>query len=156
MSTIIEREKLDTDPIELLKTEVERSKKERHPISRYGLAEIVAERTQMPLEQAQLLVEAFCDENATAVPAYLGSELKLFWPKVWACILAAAGFGIFWFGRDAWLHKKPAWMWFALGTIVFGLGVFQWVRSLESYRARRRVQSAERERRLREKYAKPR
>jgi hypothetical protein len=155
MPDLIQREHLDTDPLECVKEQIKTATEGRMAISRYGLAEIVAERTGMPIDQAQLLVEAYCDESAAHVPAYLGREFNLFWPKVVAFIFAIGGTAIFWYGMSLSRAKKPAWLWFAIGTILFGFGLFQWVRSLESYQRRAASKRREKETRLRAKYAKP-
>lgn len=154
MPEIIEREHLDTDPIICIKEEIETSKKTQTPVSRFGLAEIVSERTGMPIEQAQQLVDAYCDQMATHVPAYLGREFNLFWPKVLAFCFAIIGVTTFWYGMGLFRAKKPAWLWFAIGTVVFGIGVIQWVRSLEKFQQRSAVKRAAREARLKAKYAK--
>ena len=156
MPTIIEREKLDTDPIQLVWHELEAAKKERRPLSRFGLAAKVAEQTGMPEDQAALLVEAFCEQHAAATPAYLRSEFSLFWPKVMAVIFALTGAGIFWLGSYLAHGHRPSWPWLVGGTVVVGLGVFQWVRSLEKYQIYSRQRRMEKTERLREKYAKPR
>ena len=155
MPDLIQREHLDTDPLDCLREQIKTATEGRMAISRYGLAEIVAERTGMPLDQAQLLVHAYCDEYASHVPAYLGREFNLFWPKVLAFVFAVAGTGIFWYGVTLRQARKPSWLWFAVGTIVFGIGLFQWVRSLESYQRRAATKRREKEARLRAKYAKP-
>ncbi len=155
MSTIIEREKLDTDPVQLMREELAAAQKDRRPISRFGLAAKVAEQTGMPQDQAVLLVEAFCDEHAECTPAYLNNEFGLFWPKVLAVIFTAAGIGVFWFGTQVMHDKRSGWPWLVAGTIVVGIGVFQWVRSLERFQIYSRQKRAEKAARLREKYAKP-
>lgn len=156
MPELIERELLETDPLDCLREQLKTSADGRVPISRFGLAEIVSERTGMPFDQAQLLVDAYCDQYATHVPAYLGREFNLFWPKVLAFTFTIAGTGVFWYAMNLQRAKKPAWLWFAVGTVVFGLGVFQWVRGLESYQRRQSEKKAAKEARLRAKYAKPR
>ncbi|MBC8063509.1 MAG: hypothetical protein H7Y17_01665 [Chlorobia bacterium] len=115
----------------------------------------MSERTGMPMDQAQLLVETYCEENATHVPAYLRREFGLFWPKVVAFVFAIAGTSAFWYGMGLQRAKKPAWLWLAIGTILFGIGVFQWVRSLESFQKRALLKNEEKNARLRAKYAKP-
>lgn len=156
MPDLIQREHLDTDPVDCVKQQIKLADDARNPISRYGLAEIVSERTGMPLDEAKLLVEAYCEEHAAYIPAYLSNEFGLLWPKVVAFIAAIAGLGVFWYAMTLRMDKKPAWMWFAIGTIVFGLGVFTWVQNLESYKRLLKAKRAEREERLRAKYAKPR
>lgn len=156
MPDIIQREHLDTNPVECLREELKTASEGRQAVSRFGLAETVAERTGMPLEQAQLLVDAFCDENAAHVPAYLRREFNLFWPKVLSFMFAIAGTAVFWYGMGLFRAKKPAWMWFAVGTLVFGFGVFQWVRSLEKFQVRAASRRAAKEARLKEKYARMR
>jgi hypothetical protein len=156
MPDIIQREHLDTNPVDCLKEELKTASDGRQAVSRYGLAETVAERTGMPFEQAQLLVDAFCDENAPHVPAYLKREFNLFWPKVLAFAFAVGGIAVFWYGMGLARAKKPAWLWFAVGTVIFGIGVFQWVRGLERYQNRAAQRRAAKEARLKEKYARMR
>lgn len=154
MPDVMHREHLETDPLDCVREQLKLSADTKTPLSRFGLAEIVSERTGMPVDQAQLLVDAYCDQYATHVPAYLGKEFNLFWPKVIALGFAIAGTAVLWYGMGLHRAKKPAWMWFAIGTVVLGIGVFQWVRSLESYQRRAAEKRTEREARLREKYAK--
>jgi hypothetical protein len=156
MADLINREFLDTDPVDCVEEEIKVASEGRRALSRYGLAEIVSERTGMPMDQAQLLVDAYCEEHATYIPAYLGREFGLFWPKVLAFLFALVGIGVFWYGNTLRHAKKPAWLWFAIGTAVFGFAVFQWVRSLESYQRRAAAKQKEKDSRLRDKYAKPR
>lgn len=156
MANLIERELLETDPLDCLREQLKGSSDSRTPISRFGLAEIISERTGMPLDQAKLLVDAYCDQYATHVPAYLGKEFNLFWPKVLALVFTFAGIAVLWYGMHLHRMGKPAWFWFALGTLVIGVGIFQWVRGLESFQQRIVTKRAEKEARLRAKYAKPR
>jgi len=124
MPDLIQREHLDTDPLDCLREQIKTATEGRMAISRYGLAEIVAERTGMPLDQAQLLVHAYCDEYASHVPAYLGREFNLFWPKVLAFVFAVAGTGIFWYGvtlrqvrRQCPEDGLRTAYWFGLGSV---------------------------------------
>lgn len=156
MPDLIEREHLETDPLDCLREQLKTSAEGRMAVSRFGLAEIVAERTGMPMDQAQMLVDAYCDQYATHVPAYLSREFNLFWPKVLAFVFAVAGVGVIWYANGLNRAKKPAWLWFAVGTVILGVAVFQWVRGLESYQKRAAAKKAEKEARLRAKYAKPR
>jgi hypothetical protein len=156
MADLINRELLDTDPVDCVEEQIKTAAEGHRPLSRYGLAEIVSERTGMPMEQAQLLVDAYCDEYAPQIPAYLRNEFNLFWPKVLGFTFAVVGISGFWYAVTLRQAKKPAWVWFAAGTILFGVGVFQWVRSLESFQRRAAIKRREKDSRLREKYAKPR
>ena len=154
MPEVTQREHLETDPLDCVREQLKLSADAKMPLSRFGLAEIVSERTGMPMDQSQLLVDAYCEQYATHVPAYLGREFNLFWPKVVAFVFAIAGTSVLWYGMGIHRAKKPAWVWFVTGTILLGIGVFQWVRSLESYQRRTAQRRIDRDARLREKYAK--
>ena len=156
MAEVMLREHLDTDPVDCIKLQLKAAENSRTPISRFGLTEILSERCGLSVEEAREQVDQYCDIAAQHVPDYLGSEFHLFWPKVLAFVFAIAGMGIFWYGVTLQKAKQPSWLWFCVGTIVFGIGVFQWVRSLERYQLRQARKAREARERLRVKYAKPR
>lgn len=130
MSTTIDRDKVNADPIEIIKVEIKKSRDEHRAISRQLLAELVALRTGMKTDEAWLLVDSYCEENEAAIPGYLRHEFNMHWPKVTAVLLALAGIGILWFGGTA---SRGHWLWYSLGTVVFGLGALIFVRNMESY-----------------------
>lgn len=133
MSTVFDREVLNTDPVELVKTEIEASRNEHRPISRQLLADMVSTKTGMKSDQAWLLVDAYCEEHEAAIPGYLRSEFNMHWPKVIGVFIAAGGLFIGWLGIRAGQAGKASWPYFAAATIVFGLGALMFVHSLEGY-----------------------
>lgn len=156
MAEVLLREQLDTDPVDFIKEQLRHSGETCTPISRFGLSEMLAERTGMEMDEAQAEVDRYCNIAANHIPAYLSREFNLFWPKVLAVVFAVAGLAVFWYGVGLFRAKQPAWIWFMAGTIVFGCGVFHWVRSLERYQARLQEKRRLKRERLRAKYAKPR
>lgn len=134
MPEISQREFIDTDPLDYLGSQIQSARTNCQPISKFSLAETLAERTGMPIDQAHLLVEAYCEEHETHIPDYLGGEFNLFWPKVVALGMALAGMGIFRYAVHLRSVRQSSWIWMMLGTVVFGLGVLMWVRSLETFR----------------------
>jgi hypothetical protein len=136
MPEIIQREFIDTDPLQYLGAQIQSARASCQPISKFSLAETLSERTGMPIDQAHLLVDAYCEEHEAHIPDYLGGEFNLFWPKVLAFGMALAGIGIFRYAVYLRSIKQSSWIWMMVGTVVFGLGALQWVRSLESYRTR--------------------
>jgi len=156
LAEVLLREHLDTDPVECIKELLKTMSETQTPVSRFGLTEMLAERTGLPSDEAREQVDLYCDIAARHVPDYLHSEFHLFWPKVLAFVFAAAGIAVFWYGMSLYRAKHPAWIWFCVGTVVFGIGVFQWVRSLERYQVRQAEKAREARIRLRSKYAKHR
>ena len=156
MPELIHREHMDTDPIQCVKEHISRSIDDRKPVSRYGLASIVAEQSGMPMDQAQELVEAYCEEHAAYVPAYLGREFGLFWPRVMAVIVIVAGLSIGWYAYSIYKSNKPAYLWFSIATVVIGAGLFLFAKNLGAVQSILAERKADKEKRLREKYAQPR
>ena len=156
MAEVILREHLDTDPVECIKQHIKSAEDAKVPISRFGLSEIIAEQTGIAPDEARAQVDDYCDIAARHLPDYLSKEFHLFWPKVVAFAFAVAGMGVFWYGMTLFRAKHPAWLWFCMGTILFGIGLFQWVRSLERYQIRHARKLRDKRERLRAKYAKPR
>lgn len=133
MSTVFDRDVLNTDPVELVKTGIDTARSESRPISRQLLAEMVITKTGMKSDQAWLLVDAYCEEHEAAIPGYLRSEFNMHWPKVIGVMVAAGGLVIGWLGIRAGNGGKVAWPYYACATLVFGFGALMFVHSLEGY-----------------------
>lgn len=129
-----------TDLVELISKEISLARDERRPTSRQQLAEIVNDRTGMPVPEALTLVDTYCDEKEPAIPYYLQEEFAIPWLKAIAVLNVVIGVAAIWYGVKVLrtTPPKPGWPWFSLGTIFCGLGVFAWVQSLERFAERRR------------------
>ncbi len=121
------------DPETLLKTQLETAYEARKPVSRYALARVVSERMQLPIKESEAIVEAYCEEKAPGIPAYLGSEFGIFWLKVVAVVVAAGGIGVFWYAAKLIKAHEVAYIPLIVGTLICGLAAFLWVRSVETF-----------------------
>ncbi len=138
MSTSTPQRQKPVDALSLLEREIRSADSDRRPISRQSLAELLRERTGIPNPDAVALVDEYCDEKAPGVPYYLQDEFAIPYLKVIAIINALIGGGVYWYGVTAFRAAEPGWPWFCLGTIIVGLGVLAWVKSLERFVARKR------------------
>lgn len=125
--------------VDIIQREIQKARDDRRPTSRQMLAEIINERTGMPVSEALHVVDAYCENEEPAIPYYLQDEFAIPYLKFVAVIIALAGIGFFWYGVTLQRVGKPAYVWYSLGTIIMGLGVFAWVQSLEKFVQRRRA-----------------
>src|SRR5436309_1938003 len=117
MSATKEPEVQDLDPVELVTNEIELSRKEHRPVSRQLLADLVFTKTGMRMDQAWLLVDAYCDEHEAAIPGYLSLEFNMHWPKVVGVLLAVAAIVVAWMGVQA---TQAKWAYFCGATLIWG------------------------------------
>jgi hypothetical protein len=101
-------------------------------MSRQALAALVHRRTGMPLKEATVIVETFCEEKEPALPEYLQSEFAIGWLKVVAVGNVIVGGVFYFYANRAHEQHLPYWFFLAIGTVFVGLGVLSWVKSLES------------------------
>jgi hypothetical protein len=143
MSVNAQGKESGVDLVELIEKEISTARDERRPTSRQQLAEIVNERTGMPVPEALTLVDTYCDEKEPAIPYYLQDEFAIPWLKAVAVINVVIGVAFLWYGVKVLrtVPAKPGWPWFCIGTIFCGLGAFAWVQSLERFVERRRKRS---------------
>lgn len=125
--------------VDIIQREIQKARDDRRPTSRQMLAEIINERTGMPVSQATQIVDAYCEAEEPAIPYYLQDEFAIPYLKFIAIVIAMAGIGFIWYGVTQQRTGKPAYMWYSVGTVVIGLGVFAWVQSLEKFVQRRRA-----------------
>jgi hypothetical protein len=125
--------------VDIIQREIQKARDDRRPTSRQMLAEIINDRTGMPVSEALHIVDAYCENEEPAIPYYLQDEFAIPYLKFVAVIIALAGVGFFWYGVTQQRIGKPAYVWYSLGTVVVGLGVFAWVQSLEKFVQRRRA-----------------
>jgi hypothetical protein len=131
------------DAISLIEREIARSERERFPISRQMLADIVHAETGVAASDAWSLVEEYCDERAPAVPGYLQEEFAIPYLKVIAVLNAIAAVAVYWVGVNVYRSTgKPLWPYLCVGTIIMGLGALSWVKSLERYVERKAKKQA--------------
>lgn len=126
------------DPSELISDEIARSRREATPTSRQALAELIHDRIGTPVHEALQIVDAYCEDKEPGIPYYLQEEIAIPYLKFVAALFIIAAIGFFWYGVGVWRMRQPAHVWFSLGTVIAGLGVFAWVQSLEKYAERRR------------------
>lgn len=125
--------------VDIIQREIQKARDDRRPTSRQMLAEIINERTGMPVSEAVHIVDAYCESEEPAIPYYLQDEFAIPYLKFIAVIIAMAGIGFVWYGVTQLRVGKPAYIWYSLGTVIIGLGVFAWVQSLEKFVKRRRA-----------------
>ena len=124
--------------VDIIQSEIQRARQDHRPTSRQMLAEMINERTGMPVAEALHIVDAYCEAEEPAIPYYLQDEFAIPYLKFVAIVIAMAGIAFMWYAVTQQKSGKPAYVWYSLGTIVIGLGVFAWVQSLEKYVQRRR------------------
>jgi hypothetical protein len=124
--------------VDLIQGEIQKARDDRRATSRQMLAEIMHERTGMPVSEAHHIVDAYCDAEEPAIPYYLQDEFAIPYLKFVAVIIAIAGIAFVWYGVTQQRLGKPAYVWYSVGTVVIGLGVFAWVQSLEKFVQARR------------------
>ena len=124
--------------VDIIQGEIQKARNDRRPTSRQMLAEIINERTGMPVAEALHIVDAYCEAEEPAIPYYLQEEFAIPYLKFVAIVIALVGIAFVWYGVMQQRLGKPAYVWYSLGTVVIGLGVFAWVQSLEKYVKRRR------------------
>ena len=127
----------NTDAITLIEREIIDSENERRPLSRQMLAELVNQRTGMPVADAFTLVDGYCDDKAPRIPHYLQEEFAIPYLKVIAAINIAITLGVYYWGIQVSRKGLPAWMYFTVGTLFLGLSALSWVKSLERYAERK-------------------
>lgn len=128
--------------VDIIQSEIQRARDDRRPTSRQMLAEIINERTGMPVADALAIVDAYCEAEEPAIPYYLQEEFAIPYLKFVAIVIALGGIAFMWYGVTQQQKGKPAYMWYSIGTVVIGIGVFAWVQSLERFVKRRRDRRA--------------
>ncbi len=124
--------------VDIIQGEIKKARDDRRPTSRQMLAEIIHERMGMPVSEAHKIVDAYCETEEPGIPYYLQEEFAIPYLKFVAIVIALAGVGFVYYGVMQQRAGKPPHLWYSLGTVVVGLGVFAWVQSLEKYVQRRR------------------
>lgn len=102
------------------------------PISRRMIALDLGRSKNVPFKLALDIVDGYCDEHEPGVPGYVSGEFRIYWLKAVAVAIDAVGLGVLWYGTRLYQTRGPAWIAFALGTVIVGLGVLAWVKSLQS------------------------
>lgn len=100
-------------------------------MSRRSLAMILVAQRHIPFREALDIVDNWCDEHASAVPCYVGSEFGVYWLKFLALAFGFAGIGVAWQGVRMVNAGKVGWPWWVGATLVIGLAAFVWAQSLE-------------------------
>lgn len=127
--------------VDIIQNEIQKARDDRRPTSRQQLAEIIRERTGMPVNEALPIVDAYCEAEEPAIPYYLQEEFAIPYLKFVAIMIVVGGLFFIYYGVTEQRKGRPAYVWYSLGTVVIGLGVFAWVQSLEKYVERRRKRS---------------
>jgi hypothetical protein len=127
--------------VDIIQDEIKKARDDRRPTSRQTLAEIVHERSGMPIAEALQLVDSYCETEEPAIPYYLQEEFAIPYLKFIAIMIVLGGIAFIWYGVTEQRKGRPAYVWYSLGTVVIGLGVFAWVQSLEKYVERRKRRS---------------
>ena len=96
----------------------------------------------MPVNEALQIVDAYCEAEEPAIPYYRQDEFAIPYLKFVAIVIVAVGIGFMYYGVTQQRSGKPAYVWYSIGTVTIGVGVFAWVQSLEKYVARRRARAA--------------
>jgi len=131
MATTNQPSEQNVDCLAIVQAEIEAARKEQRPMSRQALVNLVHRRTGMPLKDAAVIVEAFCDEKEPALPEYLASEFVVGWLKVLAVGQITVGVVFFYYASRAHERGEPIWIYMVLGTVFAGFAVLAWVQSLE-------------------------
>lgn len=112
------------------------ARQENRPISRHQLSDELARKKGMTPKDAFALVEAYCDEEAPAVPEYLGSEFAAPYLKTLALIGAVFALTVTIVSATRWWQGNRQFEWgFLIGLVAFGFAGWQWLRSLMRERA---------------------
>lgn len=126
---------------DVIKTEIEASRKELRPTSRHEIAEVLSEKFRLPQREAIALVDIYCEEKEPGIPDYLAEEFNIGWLKFVAIGMVVVGLVFLFNGVRTQRIGNYPWYFWSLGALFFGLGAFSWVRSLENTatRAKRRL-----------------
>lgn len=128
--------------LDIIQSEIKQARDDRRPTSRQQLAEIIRDRTGMPVNEALQIVDAYCEAEEPGIPFYLQDEFAIPYLKFIAIMIVLGGIAFIYYGVTVQRSGKPAHVWYSLGTVTMGLGVFAWVQSLEKYVERRRKRAA--------------
>ncbi|CAN5377914.1 hypothetical protein BH11ARM2_BH11ARM2_02970 [soil metagenome] len=131
MANVVSAERAVPDAGELIGREIQKAREELRPVSRRSLALILVAERHTPFREALDLVDTWCEEHASAVPCYVGSEFGIYWLKFLAVAFGVAGLVVAWQGVRMVRLERPGWPWWAGATLVIGLAAFVWVVSLE-------------------------
>ena len=124
---------------EIVQTEYEATRQKLVATSRNTLAKHLAAKSGMPYKTALQVVDTYCEQNALAVPDYLHREFNVGWQKVLSIALVVVGLVLAVFGRNLHLQKQnPVVIWIVV-TLLFGLAVLIWAKSLEGEVANAKV-----------------
>jgi hypothetical protein len=132
MASGIKTQEGSQDLIALVSQEILAARMATRPTSRQELANIVHERSGMPVSDAFEFVDRYCDEHEPGVPGFLQEEFAIPYLKVLAVFNAIVAIGLCYNGVRAYEAKSPHW-WavVSFGVLFFGFSALSWVKSLE-------------------------
>lgn len=117
---------------EVIERELERARVELRPISRRALREVVVRELHIPAKDAEIAVDAYCEERAPYTPDYLSNEFLLPYIKLTGLVFCILALGLIAYGVDLWQHHAiHSWMFFVGGAILFllsAIGLFKALR----------------------------
>jgi hypothetical protein len=131
MSSATQESNGSSDLVELIASEIRRAREETRPTSRQQLADIVHNRTGMPVAEAFSFVDIYCEEHEPGVPGYLQEEFAVPYLKVLAVVNAMIAVGLCYYGVTLYRTPKPYWIPICIGVLFLGLSALSWVKSIE-------------------------
>lgn len=124
---------VNLDPnAEFVRDRIRDAREKYEPISRRMIALDLGRSKNVPFKLALDIVDGYCDDHEPGVPGYVSGEFRIYWLKAVAVAIDVVGLGVLWYGTKLYQSRGPAWIAFALGTVIVGFGVLAWVKSLQS------------------------
>lgn len=117
--------------VERIAQEIGKAEMDRLPMSRQKLVHLVFAEFKIPMPEATLIVDEYCDENAPAVPFYLKDEFEFPFLKLMAVVNSLLGVGFVYWGSHVWRMQRPSWPWFVFGAFFVACAGYSWFKTIQ-------------------------